>query len=86
MEEDNYRAQNEPSGGYAGTEDQRVAAIRAVHVHRVVAVAEGELDRVGAGLAEYTQPERLKWPRGFEGAPAAEAETGRPGATLMLRV
>lgn len=41
---------------------------------------------VGAGLAEYTQPERLKWPRGFEGAPAAEAETGRPGATLMLRV
>lgn len=44
---------------------------------------------IGGDLAAFTAPERLKWPRGFEGAlPAGETETetGRPGATLMLRV
>ncbi len=42
---------------------------------------------IGADLAKYTAPERLKWPRGFEGAgTTSEPETGRPGATLMLRV
>lgn len=42
---------------------------------------------VGADFAAYTAPERLKWPRGFEGAGGSnEPETGRPGATLMLRV
>ena len=42
---------------------------------------------VGADLAAYTAPERLKWPRGFEGATdTGEGETGRAGATLMLRV
>lgn len=42
---------------------------------------------IGADLAKYTAPERLKWPRGYEGADAGnEPETGRPGATLMLRV
>lgn len=40
---------------------------------------------VGADIARYTLPERLKWPRGYEGA-AGESEAGRPGATLMLRV
>lgn len=43
---------------------------------------------VGADLARWTEPERLKWPK----AVSAHAETvdepdqGRPGATLMLRV
>ncbi len=42
---------------------------------------------VGADLAAYTAPERLKWPRGFEGAADdGDAGTGRAGATLMLRV
>ena len=42
---------------------------------------------VGADLAAYTAPERLKWPRGFEGAAdSGEAGPGRSGATLMLRV
>lgn len=42
---------------------------------------------VGGDLAAYTAPERLKWPRGFEGAAdSGEAEPGRSGATLMLRV
>ena len=42
---------------------------------------------VGADLAAYTAPERLKWPRGFEGATdTGEGETARAGATLMLRV
>ena len=42
---------------------------------------------VGKDLAAYTAPERLKWPRGFEGAGEADdAEPGRAGATLMLRV
>ena len=34
---------------------------------------------VGRDLAVYTAPERLKWPRGFEGgAEAGEASSGRP--------
>ena len=42
---------------------------------------------VGADLAAFTAPERLKWPRGFEGAADdGDAGTGRAGATLMLRV
>ena len=42
---------------------------------------------VGADLAAYTAPERLKWPRGFEGAgETGEPEARRAGATLMLRV
>jgi hypothetical protein len=41
---------------------------------------------IGADLAAHTAPERLKWPRGYEGATTGEPETGRPGATLMLRV
>lgn len=42
---------------------------------------------IGADLAKYTAPERLKWPRGYEGAESGgEPESGRPGATLMLRV
>jgi hypothetical protein len=42
---------------------------------------------VGRDLAVYTAPERLKWPRGYESAPdAGENVSGRPGATLMLRV
>ena len=42
---------------------------------------------VGRDLAVYTAPDRLKWPRGFEGgAVAGEEGGGRPGATLMLRV
>jgi hypothetical protein len=42
---------------------------------------------VGADLAQYTEPERLKWPVRAQ-APAAEDgdEAGRPGATLILRV
>ena len=42
---------------------------------------------VGNDLATYTAPERLKWPRGVEayGDVAADG-TGRPGATLILRV
>jgi hypothetical protein len=42
---------------------------------------------VGRDLAVYTAPDRLKWPRGYEGGTdASEAAAGRPGATLMLRV
>jgi hypothetical protein len=41
---------------------------------------------VGADLAAYTAPERLKWSRGYDSAASGEVETGRPGATLMLRV
>lgn len=39
---------------------------------------------VGADVARYTQPERLKWPRGGEAA--AEDDAERRGATLVLRV
>jgi hypothetical protein len=42
---------------------------------------------VGADLARYTQPERLKWPKAVATYGAvAEDEQGRPGAILMLRV
>ncbi|MFM9850280.1 MAG: DUF721 domain-containing protein [Hyphomicrobiaceae bacterium] len=42
---------------------------------------------VGADLAQYTEPERLKWPVRAQ-VPASEdaEEQGRPGATLVLRV
>lgn len=40
---------------------------------------------VGADLARYTEPKRLKWPRGVEAYAETEA-AGRPGATLELRV
>jgi hypothetical protein len=40
----------------------------------------------GADLAQWTTPERLKWPQGFEGAQIADDAGGRPGATLVLRV
>ncbi len=42
---------------------------------------------VGADVASYTTPERLKWPRGVDAY--AEVEEGaerRPGATLVVRV
>lgn len=38
---------------------------------------------VGADVASYTAPERMKWPRGGEVEAGAER---RPGATLVLRV
>lgn len=43
---------------------------------------------VGADVARYTRPDRLKWPRRVEwtGEDVADAEKGRPGATLMLAV
>lgn len=42
---------------------------------------------VGADIASYTAPERLKWPRGVDAY--SEIEEGaerRPGATLVVRV
>jgi hypothetical protein len=42
---------------------------------------------VGADLASYTEPERLKWPKGVEAYAETEADDrGRPGAMLVLRV
>jgi len=42
---------------------------------------------VGADVARYTEPERLKWPRQPAIYDETEAEErGRPGATLVLRV
>jgi hypothetical protein len=42
---------------------------------------------VGEDLAGYTQPERLKWPRAVDTrAEPQEGVSGRPGATLQLRV
>ena len=43
---------------------------------------------VGADIARYTVPERLKWPRRVEngGEETADANRGRPGATLILGV
>lgn len=42
---------------------------------------------VGEELALYTEPERLKWPRGVEAyGEVGEGGKGRPGATLVLRV
>lgn len=41
----------------------------------------------GPGLAAYTAPERLKWPRLPDAYGDVDAAaTGRPGATLILRV
>jgi hypothetical protein len=42
---------------------------------------------VGADLAQYTEPERLKWPMRAQ-TPAGDdgEDSGRPGATLILRV
>ena len=42
---------------------------------------------VGADLAVYTLPERLRWPKGVEAyGEVDDAARGRPGATLVLRV
>lgn len=42
---------------------------------------------VGAAIATYATPERLKWPRGIESFGETGLEpSGRPGATLLLRV
>jgi len=43
---------------------------------------------VGADVARYTAPERLKWPKrvDWSGDDVSEAERGRAGATLVLAV
>jgi hypothetical protein len=43
---------------------------------------------VGADLARYTMPERLKWPKRVEwtGNEVSDEDRGRPGATLVLAV
>lgn len=43
---------------------------------------------VGADIARYTMPERLKWPKRIDwsGAEPGEEDRGRPGATLVLAV
>jgi hypothetical protein len=42
---------------------------------------------VGKDMAVYTAPERLKWPRGAGAVEDMdEADVGRPGATLIVRV
>ena len=42
---------------------------------------------VGEDLAQYTIPDRLKWPRRVEAyGDLEDGAEGRPGATLMLRV
>ncbi len=43
---------------------------------------------VGADIARYARPERLKWPKriGYQGDDSDEVGRGRPGATLMLAV
>jgi hypothetical protein len=42
---------------------------------------------VGAELAKFTLPERLKWPRNVDAYEDVDAsQKGRPGATLVLRV
>jgi hypothetical protein len=40
----------------------------------------------GADLAQWTTPERVKWPQGYESAELAQESGTRPGATLVLRV
>jgi len=40
----------------------------------------------GADLAQWTTPERVKWPQGYESAELAQESGSRPGATLVLRV
>ena len=39
---------------------------------------------VGAELASFTAPERIKWPRGYAGSEDGTGDSG--GATLVLRV
>jgi len=43
---------------------------------------------VGADVARYTMPERLKWPKRIDwsAVEVAEENRGRPGATLVLAV
>lgn len=42
---------------------------------------------VGADLAQYTQPDKLKWPRNVNAyGDVEDGDKGRPGATLILRV
>ncbi|MDX2159525.1 MAG: DciA family protein [Hyphomicrobiaceae bacterium] len=42
---------------------------------------------VGADIARWTSPERLKWPRRVElGDETADVDRGRPGATLFVAV
>jgi hypothetical protein len=43
---------------------------------------------VGADMARYTMPERLKWPKrvAWSGEEVSDEERGRPGATLVLAV
>ena len=42
---------------------------------------------VGKDVAAYTDPERLKWPRGVESyVEVGGSGAGRPGATLIVRV
>ncbi|MGE0764879.1 MAG: DUF721 domain-containing protein [Hyphomicrobiaceae bacterium] len=43
---------------------------------------------VGADIAKYTMPERLKWPKRvtWTGDEVSDDERGRPGATLVLAV
>lgn len=43
---------------------------------------------VGADIARFTMPERLKWPKrvAWTGEDVAEEDRGRPGATLILAV
>lgn len=40
----------------------------------------------GADLAQWTTPERVKWPQGYDTAELAQDSGARPGATLVLRV
>ena len=40
----------------------------------------------GAELAGYTVPDKIKWPRGGDGAAVDDEDGGRRGATLILRV
>ena len=42
---------------------------------------------IGADIAKYTEPERLKWPRTYSsGETLADGRDARPGGTLILRV
>ena len=41
---------------------------------------------VGAEIAKWTQPERIRWPRMPNGAGSADDDGARPGGILVLRV
>ncbi len=41
---------------------------------------------VGAEIANWTQPERIRWPRPAKGSDGADDDEARPGGTLVLRV